>query len=61
MYLGGAKKHKMWWYSNATSTNENEEERSDGSQDDIMPMGKITVRHDVSWGKGGPLPPSAHA
>jgi len=48
MYLGGAKKHKMWWYSNATSTNENEEERSDGSQDDIMPMGKITVRHDVS-------------
>ncbi len=60
MYLGGAKKHKFW-YNNEKTASENEEERSDGSQEDIIPMGKITVSHDVSWEDGVPLPPSAHA
>ena len=62
MYLGGAKKQK-WWYNNATSASEKEEERSgsDGSQEDIMPMGKIVVRHGVREDEGTLPPPPAHA
>jgi len=47
MYLGGAEKHELW-YNSATSASGTEGERSDGSQEDIIPMGKIAGRHDVS-------------
>ena len=55
LYTGGSRKHKTW-YNNTASASRAEEDRSDGSQEDMVPMGKIAVRHDVRWEEGDTLP-----
>ena len=60
VYVGGAQKHKSW-YNNAVLASKNDEERSDGSQEDMVPMGQIAVRHDMTWEERDALPPSTPA
>ncbi|KAL8824322.1 MAG: hypothetical protein Q9191_005130 [Dirinaria sp. TL-2023a] len=51
---GGARKHKFW-FNNAPYASRNDETISDGSQEDMVPMGQIAVKHDVTWQEGDGL------
>lgn len=51
MYSSGAPKSQRTWYNAAASAigSKNEETGSDCSQEDIVPMGRIAVRHELGW------------
>ena len=45
-----SRNHKTWYNAAATAkTNRNGESGSDCSQEEMVPMGRIAVRHDVDW------------
>ncbi|KAI4114152.1 MAG: hypothetical protein LQ338_008046, partial [Usnochroma carphineum] len=48
---GGSKKHKTWYNNVSTgkATKTDDGESGQGSEEDMVPMGKIQVRHDVEW------------
>ena len=50
VYSGGGKGHRTW-YNTAVSAigSKNDDRSSEGSQEEMVPMGQITVRHEVDW------------
>ena len=50
VYAGG-KTHKSWFNNVSTvqATRNDDGESGLGSEEDMVPMGKIQVRHDVEW------------
>ena len=50
VYSGGGKSHRTW-YNTAVSAmgSKNDDRGSEGSQEEIIPMGQIAVRHEVDW------------
>ena len=61
---GNGKGHKAW-YNNAVSAmaSKDEDTVSDGSQEEMVPMGQIAVRHELDWdardNERGVTPPAA--
>lgn len=54
VYLGGSvgKSHKSWYdtaVSAMASKNDHRDGGSEGSQEEMVPMGKIAVRHELDW------------
>ena len=50
IYQGTGKGQKAWYdHGVSTMATKNEENASDCSQEEMVPMGKIAVRHDLDW------------
>jgi len=50
IYQGGGKGHKTWYNSAVSAmTSKTDEAGSEGSQEEMVPMGRIAVRRDVDW------------
>ena len=47
---GNSQNHKTWYNAAATAkTTRNGDSGSDCSQEEMVPMGRIAVRHDLDW------------
>lgn len=49
IYQGGPKAHTTWYSGVNVNGKKGDGAASDGSQEEMVPMGKIAVRHDVNW------------
>ena len=45
IYSGGAKSHNTWYAIGS----KHDDQGSQGSQEEMVPIGRIGVRHDVDW------------
>lgn len=50
--MGGARKHKTW-YSGGRSGIRDDDTLAGGSEEEMVPIGKIGVRHDLEWEEAG--------